>query len=325
MGGGAVAIAAGVFSTPLFIRARSKIRVGYIHVPSVDSHIWTGLNLGAFSRNGIELELHEFSTGPELFQAMIGGSLDMITAGAAISSFPARGQGRVFLVNNVELATSQLWVSSKSMIQNLIDLKGHQIATTIGTTAHVFLDTALRSVNLDPESDVKIVNLKMPDAVSAFISGAVEAVALWMPFDARVREKAPDSRKLIDASAFYPESAVVGGWAAREDYLSKNSEAVRGVIKAWVEANNEIIDNPLRSIINVHERYPNISLDELKNQFGAAKYFKTTEWQRLYLDGTVETWLQQVSNFFVRVGKIENPVDASEYFATGPFLSVVGT
>ena len=41
---------------------------------------------------------------------MIGGSLDMLSTGAVISNFPARGQGKVFLINDVEFATAQLWV-----------------------------------------------------------------------------------------------------------------------------------------------------------------------------------------------------------------------
>jgi NitT/TauT family transport system substrate-binding protein len=45
---------------------------------------------------------------------MIGGSLDMLSTGAVISNFPARGQGKVFLINNVEFATAQLWVRERA-------------------------------------------------------------------------------------------------------------------------------------------------------------------------------------------------------------------
>jgi NitT/TauT family transport system substrate-binding protein len=39
---------------------------------------------------------------------MIGGSLDVLSTGAVVSNFPARGQGTVFLLNNIEYATAQL-------------------------------------------------------------------------------------------------------------------------------------------------------------------------------------------------------------------------
>ena len=109
----------------------------------------------------------------------------------------ARGQGRVFLLNNIEYATAQLWVRDDS-IKSIADLKGKQIATTTGTTAHVFLDRALRSAKLDPAKDVQIVNQRMAEAVTSFVSGAVPAVALWVPFDQTVKQKVANARKVVD-------------------------------------------------------------------------------------------------------------------------------
>ena len=48
---------------------------------------------------------------------MIGGSLDVLSTGAVVSNFPARGQGKVFLLNNIEYATAQLWVRDDSGIK----------------------------------------------------------------------------------------------------------------------------------------------------------------------------------------------------------------
>ena len=89
-------------------------------------------------------------------------------------------------------------------VKTFADLKGKRIATTTGTTAHVFLDTALRANKIDPK-DVEIVNQRMTEAVTSFISGAVPAVALWVPFNITVRDKVPGAKKLVDASAYYPE------------------------------------------------------------------------------------------------------------------------
>ncbi|MEO6743126.1 MAG: ABC transporter substrate-binding protein, partial [Caldimonas sp.] len=102
-------------ATPLFAQARTKLRVGYLHTPAVDGQIWLGQQSGAWTKRGLDLELVQFTTGLELFQAMIGGSLDVLSTGAVVSNFPARGQGKVFLVNNIEYATAQLWVRDDSI------------------------------------------------------------------------------------------------------------------------------------------------------------------------------------------------------------------
>ena len=70
----------------------------------------------------------------------------------------------------------------------------------------------------------------MPEAVTSFISGAVPAVALWVPFNITVRDKVPGARKLVDASAYYPQAAIVGGWAARNDFYDQEP---RGAARAW--------------------------------------------------------------------------------------------
>src|SRR5690606_8985772 len=182
-------------------------------------------------------------TGLELFQAMSGGSIDVLRTGAVMSNVAARGQGKVFLMNDVEFATAQLWVHPDMGINSIADLKGKQISTTTGTTAHVFLDNALRKNGLDPKKDVKIINQRMQDAVTAFISKAVPAIALWVPFNIPIRNKVPGAKMLVDASKFYPEAAIMGGWAARNDYYDKNKAVLEKIIRGWAQANDYLIAN----------------------------------------------------------------------------------
>ena len=209
--------------------ASGKVKVGYLHTLAVDGQMWLAESKGIWKKHGLDLQFIQFQTGLELFQAMTGGSIDVLSTGAVVSNFPARGQGKVFLINNIEYATAQLWVRPEAGIKTLADLKGKQISTTTGTTAHVFLDRALRSVSLDPAKDVRIVNQRMSEAVTSFISGAVPAVALWSPFDTTVREKVPGALKVIDASAFFPQAAIVGGWAARNDFFEKNKPVLNKI------------------------------------------------------------------------------------------------
>jgi NitT/TauT family transport system substrate-binding protein len=320
-GAGAVA-GLSVLGAPAIAQSKTKVRVGYLHTPAVDGQIWTGISNGSFGKQGLDLEMIQFTTGLELFQAMIGGSLDVLSTGAVVSNFPARGQGKVFLINNVEFATAQLWVHKD--IKSFADLKGKKISTTTGTTAHVFLDTALRANKIDP-SEVEIVNQRMAEAVTSFISGAVPAVALWVPFDVTVREKAKDAVRLVSASAYYPQAAIVGGWAARNDYYDKNRETCQKIIRGWQEANDYLIGPKSAEAIAALQKsqYPQVPLADFQEQFKASRYFGSVEWRKLYSDGTVTKWLQQVSDFFVKFGKIQNAVPASTYFDSKLFIDTI--
>jgi sulfonate transport system substrate-binding protein len=320
--GAAIGLALG--GAPAIAQARTKVKVGYLHTLAVDGQIWTGMDRGSFGKEGVDLELVQFTTGLELFQAMIGGSIDMLATGAVISNFPARGQGKAFLINDVEFATAQLWVRQDMGIKGFADLKGKKISTTTGTTAHVFLDNALRANTIDPTKDVEIVNQRMSEAVASFISGAVPAVALWVPFNIVVRDKVPQAKMLIDASAYYPQAAIVGGWATRADYYEKSYDVIPRIIRGWVEANDYILKNPEAALETLQKKYyEQVPLSDLKEQYKAQKMFSSSEWRRMYADGTVTKWLQQVTDFFVRFGGIQNPTPAAKYFETKAYLDTV--
>jgi NitT/TauT family transport system substrate-binding protein len=304
-------------------QSRTKVKCGYLHTLAVDGQLWLGDDMGTFAKEGLDMDFVQFTTGLELFQAMIGGSLDMLVTGAVISNFPARGQGRAFLINDVEFATAQLWVRPDKGINSIADLKGKQISTTRGTTAHVFLDRALKSAGVKP-NEVEVVNQRMSEAVTSFISGAVPAVALWVPFNLAVKEKVPGAKMVVDASKFYPEAAIVGGWAARNDYVTSNQEVLRKVIRAWIPANDRMVSNPEEALQTLQAKYyKNVPLDELKEQYRAQKVFSSAEWRKLYADGTVTKWLNQVTDFFVESGGITNPVRAEQYFMPQLYMDAV--
>ena len=318
--------AAGLASlgAPAIAQQRTKIRVGYVDTLAVTGQLWTGVHRGHWAKEGVEFDPVKFNTGLELFNAMIGGSLDMLSTGAVISNFPARGQGKAFLINNIEFATAQLWIREDQGVKTWADLKGKKISTTLGTTAHVFLDAALRANGLDPAKDVELVNQGMPVAVTSFISGAVPAVALWVPFNMQVRQRVPGAKMLVDASAYFPKSAIVGGWATRADYFEKNRAVVAQVVRGWAASNDDLIKNSATILPIIQAKnYEQVPLAELQEQFKASKYHTTVEWQKLYQDGTALGWLQQVTDFYARFGGIQNPVPAKTYFDTSLLLNSV--
>jgi NitT/TauT family transport system substrate-binding protein len=313
----------GGLAAPALAQAKTKVRVGYLHTLAVDGQIWTGVDRGTFEQQGLELELRQFNTGLEIFQALIGGSLDVLATGAVLSNFPARGQGKVFLINDIEVATAQLWVHSDQGIKSFADLKGKRIATSTGTTAHVFLDRALRANSVDPK-EVELVNQAMPAAVTSFISGAVPAVALWVPFNVTVRDKVPGAVKLADAAAYYPQAAIIGGWAAANSYYDANKETLTKLIKGWGEANDYVIahsEEALQSLQKAH--YSQTPLSDIQEQFKAQKMFTSSEWKKLYTDGTVTNWLQQSTDFFMANAGVKDFTPASQYFDPSLYLTTI--
>jgi NitT/TauT family transport system substrate-binding protein len=318
------ALAAGAaLAAPAVAQARTRVRLGYLHVVAVDGQIFTGLDRNAFDKQGIDFELVERDTGPEVFEAMARGEVDVLSAGGVISNYLALGAGRAFLINDIEVATAQLWVRPDRGVKSFADLRGKRVATTRRTTAHIFLDRALRANGLGL-ADVEVVSSSMTQAVGAFIAGEVPAVALWVPFNLRVRDRLPDAIKLVDASAFYPQSAVVGGWVARHAYYAANKDVLARIIRGWAEANDYMLRNPKAAAEALQrQHYQRASIADIAEALKAQKMFSSREWKRLYSDGTVVKWLQQVSDFFMTEAGVTGAAQAADYFDSSLYLATV--
>lgn len=300
--------------------AQDSVRVGYLHTLAVDGHLWTADMNDIFAQYDLDVEPVPFGSGPPLAQALSGGSVDVAIMGAVISNIPSRGVGTVFLVNNIEAGTAAIFVQGDSGIETVADLEGRDIATTQGTTAHVMLATALQDAGLDPYA-AQIVNMDMPSATSAFISGAVPAVALWWPFDAQVREQRPEARVLATAGDYFPDAAIMGGWVANSNYYDDNREVLVRLASAWLDA-NEIIEtdteNALLALQEIH--YPDMEPEDLTSGFELLETFDNDGWYERYQDGTVEQWIGQVEQVFVDIGALETFVEPSEFFDSSIFL-----
>jgi len=315
---GAAALSAGWEGCALAKSA--KLTAGYVHALAVDGQLWLADAMDAWKAEGLSMQFVEFQNGNEAFQALTAGTLDVLTTGAVISRYPATGVGKVFLINDIEFATAQLWCHPEMGITGIADLKGRKITTTTGTTAHYFLTTALRANGIAPK-DVLIINQRIEDAVTAFVSKAVPAIALWLPHDVLVRQRDPTARMLLDASAYYPQTAVVNGWVARNWFHEEKKDLLASVVRAWARANDFLVGQPDEAIAMLHDRYyPKVNLSEFRQQFEAEKVYSARDWRKMYAEGTVTALLQQVTNFYVTFATIERPVPATQYFDTSIYL-----
>ena len=185
----------------------------------------------------------QFTTGLELFQAMIGGSIDMLATGAVISNFPARGQGKMFLVNDVEFATAQLWVREDQGIKSFADLKGKKISTTTGTTAHVFLDTALRANNVDParRRSRQPADVGSRDVVHLRRRARGRAVGAVQHPGARQGAGREDAERRIRVSTRRRPSSAAGPCATTT--TARTAPCCANIIRGWAEANDYFIAN----------------------------------------------------------------------------------
>jgi NitT/TauT family transport system substrate-binding protein len=299
----------------------TTVRVGYLHTVAVDSHLWLGIEDGIFEKHGLNVKPVEFDTGVTESDALASGDVDVAMMGAVLSNFPAQGTSKVFLANDVEYDTAQLWSAPGSGIDTVKDLAGKKVMTTEGTTAHVYLHNALKANGVDPDS-VEIVNTEMPEAVSGFISGAAPAVVLWVPFDETVEQELPEARMVDSAKSYFPQSAILGGWAANTDFYESDRATLDKLASAWMEINDRLVNDP-EAIERVHRAAyaKDQQLADTKRQFSFEKVFSNERWAQMYRSGEVARWIGQTERTFVEVGGLEEYVDPKEFLDSQIFMN----
>lgn len=296
------------------------VKVGYLHTIAVDDKLHYGMAKGHFADDGLDIEATQFDTGIAVSQALASGSIDVAIMGGVTSNFPAQGQGQVFMVNSFETATARLFVQKGSGIQSVKDLAGKKLITTEGTTADVFLNAAMKANEIKRE-EVNVVNAAMPDAVQAFVSDSVDAIALWVPFDLRVKEGAPDAVE-IDHAGNYETAAVADGWIANNEYYEENQDTLKALIRGWLTTNEAYREDPEAALAEVQKTAYDgqATLEDLQHQVKFQEDYTNAEWVKLYEDGTVSDIIGSAEQAYVDLGGLTEFVDPDEFFDTSLFI-----
>lgn len=157
--------------------------------------------------------------GPGFLEAAVGGNVDV---GSMADTPPIFAQANNIPVKVVaakqlpaDVSTVELYAAADSPIASVADLKGKKVALTAGTILQYTVIRALEQAGLTL-ADIEVVNLPPPDALTAFQSGDVDAIAILDPQRSIVA--ASGAKKIGDGVGVTAGlSYVVGTQAALDD------------------------------------------------------------------------------------------------------------
>jgi sulfonate transport system substrate-binding protein len=173
--------------TLLALQARASdpalIRIGYQKYGTLNIVRARGDLDKALHQQGKKVQWLLFSAGPQLLEALNGGSIDVGNTGEAPPIFAqAANPSLVYLGNQPPFPEGEaLLIPKSSSIHSVADLKGKTVVLNKGSNVHYFLVKALEKAGLK-YSDVQTAFLPPPEGRAAFESGRVDAWAIWDPF-----------------------------------------------------------------------------------------------------------------------------------------------
>ena len=223
--------------TPMRAQDIPTIRVGWT-IPAEEGKYTMMRRPAEFPDIGktYRIEYSQFQGTSAISQALAAGAIDCGTQGVLpIAQGTISGTLAVDIVaqhvGEKPGSFSVYWaVKEDSPIKSIADLKGKTVGISIinGGTQGPF-NLLLRKAGLDPDRDIKLVEVTFPLAEDALRQGRVDAVNMNQPFAARAEGKG-GIRKLFSLSEAMPNIVHILE-ACRKDFLAQKPDLARLYVK----------------------------------------------------------------------------------------------
>jgi ABC-type nitrate/sulfonate/bicarbonate transport system substrate-binding protein len=190
-----------------------------------------------FSKHGLDVKVID-STTPAAVQGMLGGSLNLtLGAGPAFTSATLEGAPQ-FVVISSWVNVFPYYIVARKEIGKIEDLKGKtgQVGATFGSAPDVALRFGLSKLGLNPERDVKLMQMPRVDWINVIAQlekGDVQFSVLAPPYDRMGEKKGFHTLyALPDLGIHWQQN---GEWVLKS-YAASNRDAVLRFERALADA-----------------------------------------------------------------------------------------
>lgn len=306
---GTTAAAAAGLAAPNFFMGKAhaadeKIRVGIIPAYSFGLY-WLVQDQGFAP--GVEMEFSTFPSGPPAIEALVGGSVDMITVGSVpplAAMFRKVADFREISVCGD--ASGLFTIVAAPDIKSLADLEGRKIAVTSGSNFDFFLDFALKAEGLE-EMPLERVNMEPIDGQAAMIAGAVDATVPLATSRKLIFDARPDASLIADGSAMPIEQrpSIMDVLMTTQQYMDANEEALTAVVSAFHEKSVGMLREDNAAVIERMIEWQagvgraGVTAADVDPILNGYFYFNTDEIKDVYAGGILSNALTVQSEFLV--------------------------
>lgn len=305
---GTAAAAAGLAAPNFFIgkahAANEKIRVGIIPAYSFGMY-WLVQDQGFAP--GVDMEFSTFPSGPPAIEAMVGGSVDMITVGSVpplAAMFRKVADFREISICGD--ASGLFTIVGAPDVKTLADLEGRKIAVTSGSNFDFFLDVALKANGLQ-DMPMTRVNMEPIDGQAALIAGAVDATVPLATSKKLIFDARPDASLVVDGAKLPLESrpSIMDVLMTTQQYMDANEEALTAIVGAFHDKSIGMLRADNKAVMDRMVAWQQglgradvtpADVDPILNGYF---YFNTQEIKDVYAQGILNKALTVQSEFLV--------------------------
>ncbi|MBI5791481.1 MAG: ABC transporter substrate-binding protein [Rhodocyclales bacterium] len=237
---GGLSLAAGMISGfPAIGHAASKPVIKIGHLPITD-HL-TIIAHGQYEYKNVVLEPVKFSGWPELSEALRAGAIQGAFALTPIG-ITLRQKGTPVKVVMAGHRNGSV-LTSRPEINSVDDLKGKTIAIPSRFSTHnLLIHKILADKGIDPDKDVKLIDMAPPEMVNALATGRIDAFIVAEPFGAQAELQKVGKVLVLTRDVW--KDHICCTLNIHESVIGQNPEAVEELVGNFTRAAKFIEANP---------------------------------------------------------------------------------
>ncbi len=291
--------------------AKRKIKFGIIPAYSFGMY-WLAQDQGFLAEKDIELDISVFPSGPPGIEAMVGGSIDVLTVGSVPPLAAMARKVADFREFSVCGDATPLFVVVGNKGMDSIDkLEGKRVAVTSGSNFDFFLDSALAINGL---SDMKFerVNMEPIEGQSAFVAGAVDACVPLATSRHLIFEAKPDAVLTVDGGKL-PDGApsIMDVIMTTQPYIDANESMLVDLVGAFHGPTVALQRNDNPTAVDAMVRWQQgmgnakVTKESVEAIFNGWGYLDTAEIKELFAKKVLTESARVQAQFLVDKGKID--------------------
>lgn len=217
---------------------------------------------GSYEKAGIHIKEESFSSGADMVQALVGGSLDVVLGSyehvlrQQKNGLGVKAYGEIFNGGGYALV-----VKKDATYQSLADLKGKTLAVTkVGSLSDTVLREGLKEAGLDGNKDVQIINGGSGATMLAAIESGKAAGGMASEPTVSQMVATGNYRVLYDPPYDFAGIVVM----AKTDWVDKNQDAMKRFLQVSSEVNSRAQQDPASAVAAVQKAFEQIPADVLE-------------------------------------------------------------
>jgi len=192
---------------------------------------------------GYEVDIIKTAGGTQAVQFVLGGQADVAIndTDEILLAVAQGGDLKMFMSNSAKI--DYVLVAADPSIKSAKDLQGKVVGMSGPSGFDALMGRIyMQKAGLDPASPKWTVVGGSPDRMKALEVGRIDAAVIFIPHYLELKAKGSKCHKVVDMADVVPD-VLKGVYYAKTDWINKNPDAVKDIIRAQLDANKWFHEN----------------------------------------------------------------------------------